>query len=229
MYALSIDLFDTAADPEAAEYRILSGLRTARAAFRGLRVEPHFRDAVALHRALSALLDRASALEGSGPVTGVDWDEGRLLRDRGRAPLALELAGWALPLVGELVAEGRAVYEFAAEHAELSAVGLVPAYRDEGFLLVEDGAGLRALRYRVSPLAGPSGHYRALRTSALEVDLDPRGTPSGWKARLSEAVPELPMPAAFRLAADVDLPVEATLVPLAKRKLLGVVGGWGEA
>ena len=42
------------------------------------------------------------------------------------------------------------------------------------------------------------------------------------------AAPDLPAPAAFRLDAEVDLPVDATLVPVAKRKLLGLIGAWGE-
>ncbi|MGB3544649.1 hypothetical protein [Rubrivirga sp.] len=229
MSALSIALFDVVADLEAAEYRVRSGLRTTRVAFRDLCVEPHFGAAVALHRSLSALVEGADVVDETGPVTGVDWDTGRLTRQRGDAPLALDLARWALPLLSDVLEEGKAVYEFVSDHVELSTVGLVPSYQDEGFLLIEDGDRLRALRYRVSPLTGPSGSYRALRTSALDVALDPRAVASEWKAALAQAVPELPMPATFRLAADVDLPVDETLVPLAKRKLLGLVGGWGEA
>lgn len=229
MASLSIDLFSTARDLEAAEYRIRSGLGGARTAFRDLCVEPHFSDAVALHRTLSALVDGASRIRDSGPVTGIDWDAGRLVRKQGRVPLALDLARWALPLLQAVIEEGRVVYDFVSEHSELWSVGLVPSYRDEGVLLIEDGDAFRVLRYSVSPLSDASGEYRALRTSALEVALDPLGTPSEWKAALAEAVPELPMPAAFRIAADVDLPVDATLVPVAKRKLLGALGGWGQA
>ena len=229
MTPLSIALFDSAADLEAAEYRVRSGLRATQAAFRDLNVEPHFADAVGLHRALSALVEGATAVDEAGPVVGVDWEAGRLLRERGRAPLALELARWALPLLEAVIAEGRAVYEFVSDHTELATVGVVPAYRDEGFLLVGGGPALRALRYHVSPLSGPSGRYRALRTTALEVALDPLAAPAAWKSALADAVPELPMPAAFRLASDVDLPVDGTLVPVAKRKLLGLVGTWGQA
>ncbi|WP_420456604.1 hypothetical protein [Rubrivirga sp.] len=230
MPALSLRLFDAASDPEAARYRILAGLSETRSAFRSNRISPWLGDLVGLHRGLSALVAGADSVEGrAGAVVDVDWEAGRLVRSGPEAPLAVGLARWALPHVEAAIGEGRALYEFAAERAALRAVGLVPAYRDEGFLLVRDADAMRVLRYQVSPLSGPDGRYRALRTSRLDARLDPLASPAAWKAALAEAAPDLAAPAAFRLEAEVDLPVEATLVPVAKRKLLGLVGTWGEA
>lgn len=230
MSALPLSLFEAASDAEAARYRVLAGLAETRTAFRDLCVEPHFTDLVGLHRTLAALVSGASAVEAAGPVVGIDWGAGRLIRSGATgAPLAVDLARWALPLVEAAVAEGRSVYEFASECAELSAVGVVPTYRDEGFLLIRDGEAVRVLRYRVSPLSGPDGQYRALQTSSFDIPLDPLAPPAAWKAALSDAAPDLAAPAAFQIAADLDLPVDATLVPIAKRKLLGLVSEWGEA
>ncbi|PAP78463.1 hypothetical protein [Rubrivirga marina] len=228
MPALSLRLFDAASDAEAARYRILAGLAETHDAFRANEVSPWLDELVELHRALAALVSGAASLDGrAGAVVDVDWEAGRLVRETPEAPLALELARWALPRVEAAIGEGRTLYEFAAERAELRAVGIVPSYRDEGFLLVRDGAAVCVLRYHVSPLSGPDGHYRALRTARLDADLDPLAPPSEWKTAL--ASPELPTPAAFCLDAEVDLPVVPTLVPVAKRKLLGLVGSWGEA
>ncbi|MEM0964406.1 MAG: hypothetical protein AAGK21_17900, partial [Bacteroidota bacterium] len=224
MSTFPLSLFDAASDAESARYRVLAGLAGARTAFQTLQVEPHYGDLVATHRALQALVAGADAVEASQPIVGVDWAEGRVVRRDGGAPLAVGLARWALPLVEGAIAEGRLLYEFASDHAELRAVGLVPAYRDEGVLIVLGDSGLRVLHYRISPLSGPGGRYRALRTMSLDVPLDPLATPQSWKQALAEALPALPTPAAFQLSADVDLPVDPTLVPVAKRKLLGAVG-----
>ena len=229
---LSLRLFDAASDAEAARYRILAGLAETRAAFQSCRVSPWLGALVGLHRQLAALVAGADAVDRvAGPVVDVDWEAGRLVReaaDASGAPLAVGLARWALPHVEAALGEGRALYEFAAEHADLAPLGLVPAYRDEGFLLVAGDRAVRAFRYRVSPLAAPDGPYRALRTVPVDLALDPLA-PGAWKAALAEAAPDLAAPAAFHLRADVDLPVEPTLVPVAKRKLLGLVGTWGEA
>lgn len=230
MPSLTLRLFDAASDPEAACYRIRAGLAETRAAFRSNHVSPWLDDLVSLHRGLASLVAGADSVEGRvGAVVDVDWEAGRLVRSGPDVPLAVGLARWALPQVEAAIEEGRTLYEFAAEQAALRAVGLMPTYRDEGFLLVQDATAVRVLRYHVSPLAGPDGRYRALRTSRLDTQLDPLASPSAWKAVLAEAAPDLAAPATFHLDAEVDLPVEATLVPVAKRKLLGLVGTWGEA
>ncbi len=229
MTPLSLSLFDAASDAEAARYRILAGLADAQQAFTDCRVAPYLADLVALHRGLTALISGAAAVEPPGAVVDVDWAAGRLVRERPPAPLAVDLARWARPRVEAAIVEGRTLYEFAAEHAALEAIGIVPSYRDEGFLLVRDGRAVQVLRYQISPLAGTDGRYRALRTVRLDATLDPSAPPRSWKAELSRAAPELAAPAAFHLQAEVDLPVEETLVPVAKRKLLGLVQAWGEA
>ncbi len=232
MSVLSFDLFAAAVDPEAARYRILSGLQRARRAFRTYRAYPSLGRLVTLHAGLRALLDGAERVERStaGPAIGVDWDAGRVVHAGAPAPLAVGLARWALPQIVETLEEGRALYEFASEHADLAAVGLVPPYRDEGYLVVRDGQeGVRAIRYRVSALTGQDGRYRSLRTADVAVALDPLAPPHSWKAALVAVAPDLPAPATFRLDADLDLPLDETLLPVAKRKLLGLVQAWGEA
>ena len=231
MTDLSLSLFAAAADAEAARYRVLAALQRARQSFARNRVAPELARLLGLHRDLHALLDGAGAVEGSqsGRAVGVDWEAGRVVHARPPAPLALHLARWAQPHVARAVREGQALYEFAAEHAALDAVGVVPAYRDEGYLVVTAGGAVRPFRYHVSSLAGADGRYRALRTSDVPVALDPLAPPHAWKAALAASDPDLPAPALFAVRADLDLPVDETLLPVAKRKLLGLVQSWGEA
>lgn len=236
MPALSLDLFVAACDAEAAEYRIRAGLLEAHRAFVHNHVYPHLGDLIGLRRTLAALVDGADRVhEGlPGRVVGVDWEEGAVVHEKaeldGPPLLALELARWALPLVDAVIEEGRTLYEFVDAHAALEAVGLVPAYQREGFLLVpEPAGGWLALRYAIGALTGAGGPYRALWTSPVDVDLDPLAPPAVWKEALVAACPELPTPAAFRVETDVPFPVEETVLPVAKRKLLRLVAAQGEA
>jgi hypothetical protein len=229
-------LFAAASDPEAARYRILARLQDARGAFTRSCVYPHLAELVRVRRAVAELLDgldRHRSAARPGPAVGVDWEAMRIVHASDEPPLLAEdLARWALPLLDAAIDEGRTLYEFADAHAALAAVGLVPAYKSEGFLIVpsENAAEpLRALRYQISALAGADGEYRSLCTTPVDVQLDPLAPPATWKERLTAASPDLPTPATFRLDADVPFPAEETLVPLAKRKLLAFVRAWGEA
>lgn len=231
MTDLPLRLF--AADTEATRYRVLAGLQRARRAFAQNRVFPHLAGLTRLHADLRALLDGARRVEASpaAPAVDVDWEAGRLRREAPPPPPAVDLARWALPRLAEAIDEGRTLYAFAAEHASLDAVGLVPRYRDEGFLLLtsDEGGAVRAVRYRLSPLTGADGKTRGVQTVPVPVALDPLAPPPTWKEALSAAAPDLLAPATFRLQADLPLPVEETLLPVAKRKLVGLVEAWGTA
>jgi hypothetical protein len=235
MTALTLDLFAAATDPEAARYRILAGLQEARRSFARSRVYPSLAELIRLRRGLTAFLDGVEDFRDARPgrVSGVDWETGELRyeRDADEPPLLAEdLAHWALPLVTELAEEGRALFEFVDEHAALEAVGLVPSYQAEGYLLVPDPeSGLVALRYTVSALAGEDGRYRSLRTAPVPIRLAPMAPPHTWKSALISAFPDLPTPATFRLDSALAFPVEATMLPIAKRKLLRLVTDHGVA
>jgi hypothetical protein len=234
---LTLHHFAAASDEEAARYRILAGLQEARRAFGRSRVYPHLADLIRLRRALNAFLDGVDQLREARPgrVTGVDWESGTLLHDPEDEdpPLLAEgLARWALPHLADVLDEGRTLFEFVDEHAALAAVGLLPAYQQEGYLLVpdeEDGAHFLALRYAVSILTDESGRYRSLRTTPVAVTLPALSPPGAWKEAFAATYPELPAPAIFRLDTDVPFPVEATVLPVAKRKLLRLVADRGEA
>lgn len=235
MPALTLDLFAAATDPEAARYRILAGLQDARHAFARSRVYPHLADLIRIRRGLTAFLEGLERFRDARPgrVTGIDWEAGTLIydADENEPPLlAADLALWALPILTEAVEEGKTLFEFVDDHAALEVVGLLPSYQAEGYLLVPDGdGGLVALRYAVSVLADEHSRYRSLRTSAVPVRLSPLAPPRAWKEALIEADPDLPNPATYRLDTDLLFPVEETMLPIAKRKLLRLVTDHGEA
>jgi len=223
---LSLQHYTAASDPEAARYRLLAALAEARREFAANRVYPHLAALIDVRRALSALGDARSRHAPRGTVTGVDWETGRLVRaDDAPALLAEDLAAWSLSMLDAAIEEGRALYDFADEHATLAPVGLVPRYQLEGFLIVSTDDAVAALRYHASVLAGPDGRRLSLRTRALDAPLAPDAPPSDWKAQLAPLADDLPAPAAYHVHADLDLPLGATLVPLAKRRLLATVHG----
>ncbi len=221
MPALGLDLFTAAHDEESTRYRVLHGLQTVRRAFGENEVYPHLADLIHLHEAMQEIGHRADALRGRGTVTGIDLDEGTLRYDESEEPALLfeTLVEWAFPLVKEVIDEGRAIFDFVDEHTAVEAVGIVPSYQDEGYLLVPDGGVLRILRYAVSIFTRHDERFRSLRTAALgEAPAD--ASPHDLKQQLIARHPDLPTPATYRLATDLDFPVEATILPVAKRKLL---------
>ncbi len=230
MPTLDLTLFTTACDEEATRYRVLHGLQEARRAFGENAVYPHLADLVHLHEAMREIAQSSEALRERGTVAGVDLNEGTLRYEPADEPAFLfeTLIAWAVPLVEETIEEGKAIFDFVDEHTEVEAVGIVPSYQDEGYLLVPDGGSLRILRYAVSIFTRHDERFRSLRTAALgKAPAD--APPHDLKQRLVAEHPDLPAPATYRLATDLDFPVEATILPVAKRKLLQYLALGGSA
>ena len=221
MPALDLAFFTDVRDSESSRYRVLAGLQEIRRSFCGNRVYPHLADLIHLRGALRNLADESDALRPRGPISGIDLEEGMLLREEPEnAALPFEaIVHWALPLIEAAIEEGRAIYDFVDERTAVQAVGIVPAYQDEGYLLIPDGEALRVLRYAVSLFVSQDERYRSLRTAS--VDEAPGDVPSDEIKRfLTARHPDLPNPATYRVATDLDFPIDETMVPVAKRKLL---------
>ncbi len=221
MPALDLAFFTGVRDPEWSRYRVLGGLQEISRAFCDNRVYPHLADLIHLRITLRRLAEQSDALRPRGPLTGLDLEEGGLRYDEpADAALPFEhLVAWALPLIETAIEEGRAIYDFVDERTTVEAVGIVPGYQNEGYLLVPDGEALRVLRYAVSLFVRHDERYRSLRTTS--VDEAPGDVPSDELKRfLTARHPDLPNPATYRVATDLDFPVEETMVPVAKRKLL---------
>ena len=227
MPALDLAFFTGARDEEASRYHVLHGLQQVRRAFGSNHVYPHLADLIHLRSALREIGERSEGLRERGPLTAIDLEEGVLRYADGEPPLLFEvLIAWALPLVEAAIEEGRAIYDFVDEHTAVESVGIVPAYQDEGYLLVPDGAVLRVVRYAVSIFTSHNERFRSLRTAA--VDEVPMDAPShALKQLLVAHHPDLPNPATYRVATELQFPVEETVLPVAKRKLLQyfAVGG----
>jgi hypothetical protein len=221
MPALDLAFFTGGRDSEWSRYRILGGFQEIRRAFCDNRVYPYLADLIHLRTALRTLADESDALRSRGPLTGIDLEEGALrYEDSQGAALPFEdLVVWAMPLIEAAIEEGRAIYDFVDERTAVEAVGIVPAYQDEGYLLVPDGEALRVLRYAVSLFTRHDERFRSLRTAS--VDEAPGDTPPHELKRfLTARHPDLPNPATYRVATDLDFPVDETMLPVAKRKLL---------
>jgi hypothetical protein len=229
MTELNLSLFTTARDLELAQYQILSGLQQARQAFSRTEVYPHLAQLIRLHQSLREVRARLDALDSAqrGELKGIDLEAGELVYEPPdhASPLLFDaLSEWALPHLEEVIDEGRAIYEFVDEHTKIGAVGIVPAYQNEGYLLVPDirKGSFCTLRYALSIFTSEDTRYRTLRTSLVEkLPLAVlAATPHELKRALAEAYPELPNPAAYLLQTDIQFPLEETILPVAKRKLI---------
>jgi len=235
MTPLNVDLFTGAVhDVEQTQYKILGGLKRARDAFAENRIYPHLGRLVKLHRSLTTILDTSDQMRTpkNGTVSGVDWDKMTITYEwpeieEDAMTIVARLIQWALPHVEDTLHEGKSVYEFVDDSLELQAVGIVPSYLKEGYLMVPDRtisteAELHVFRYTMSVVHDDGERARMLRTTHCRTvtcgNVEPH--PSSIKLELVDERKDLPNPATYFIDTDIPVPYEETMLPIVKRRLL---------
>ncbi len=220
-----------AADLERAQYEILAALQETHREFSRNVIYPYLSDLIHLFEQLQHILRGLEGIRNAAPgeVRQVDWEACRIIYERpafdaDRIAAVEELIRWALPHIQHAIEEGRTIFEFVEEHLHMEPVGIVPSYQEEGYLIVPDQRGglLHVLQYQLSVVSGGSERYRTLRTVHLK-QIPIRGVypaPQRIKLDLIAERRELPNPATYFFATDLDFPFAQTVLPVAKRKLM---------
>lgn len=241
MPGLTLDTFITAGrDFEAAQYRILAGLREIRQAFSRTEVYPQLGNIIELYETLRKLQNRSKELRDALPkrLTGIDLAERTAtfetaFPDLERTALLDDLIEWAMPHLKEAIEEGRTIYDFVDDRLHIEQVGVVPLYQDEGYLFIPDRRGetFHVLRYDISVITSAEERYRSLRTRYVKSIPLGRVMPSPReiKLRLISEEQGLPNPATFLIDSEIDFPFEPTTYPIARRKMMQYLCAGGTA
>jgi hypothetical protein len=230
--ALNLDLFLAAGtDYEAAQYRIMDGLKQARQAFSRNILYPHLGELVKLHDTLVTITTRSSDLREAlpGQIKRIDLENKTVIYDRPELESAEiraieDLIHWSLPFITEAIEEGRTFFEFVDENLQVEQVGIVPSYVEEGYLLMPDQAEktLHVVRYTMSIFTGQGERFRSLKTTYVESIAHGSVHPSPHSVKLSliDRWKDLPNPATYFVGTDLEFPFESTMLPVAKRKFI---------
>lgn len=232
MMTLRLETFIEAyRDYELGQYRVLAGLQSARTELSHNRLYPTLSELVSLYQSLVEVIRARNDLTQELPrrIIGLDLRDRKVLYEtlsmsREELNVVGELIQWALPKIQDAIEEGKTIYNFVEERITLEEVGLLPSYVDEGYLLVPDpkGSQLHVIRYEVSIFSGADQQYRNLKTQTIKTFPLHGLNVSPWhvKQMLMSELRDLPNPATYTFASEIDLPYAETLLPIAKRKLL---------
>ena len=182
-------------DFERTQYRILAFLQQLRRSFQKSALYPTLAD---LETMRSVLADTIAECERLRDET----DEPHLIED---------LMSWALPKVDDLLEEGRTLREFARECCLIEEIGVVPAYTNEGYLILAADDTTWAYRYRLLTTVRSLEIHQVQQWDTGRLHLSPVFV----KLHLMDLFPDLPQPAVFSAFMNMPLPVEETTLPVA--------------
>lgn len=216
-------------DFEYKKYLLLAYLQYARKHFDMIELYPPLSELIDHYRYLKDYSSKQGELESKfpGELKGIDLKKLKLVYkkvvEKEQSMEAIEeIIQFAIPEFEKAIKEGKDIYDFVEEQMVFEPVGISPLYKDEGFLFIQTPMELiQIFRYQLSRIFRGNDQFQSLQTELIRSE--PTSLMNGLsqiKLKLREQFKELVNPATYIAYSDLDVPVDATLLPLAKRALL---------
>lgn len=219
--------YENLPDFEYKKYLLLAYLQDVHHQFNQTRLYPALSELVQHYRNLKAFKDKKQDLFNAFPsyISGIDIKHFKLKFNKVISNDELmqhleEVIDFSLPAMQKHIEEGKEIYEFIEREIALDPVGILPMYRNEGYLLIR-GDEIRVYEYTVQLFTRYEEHYRAISTTYLtSYRADYVNTFENIKIDMIKQRRKLPNPATFGISLPFEYPVEDTVLPISKRLLM---------
>jgi hypothetical protein len=217
-------------DFELKKYTLLAYLQSIHQQFDAQKLYPQLADLIFHYNNLVAFKENKKYLQEQFPkrLTGLQMEQLQLLYEHmiEDDELMKELESiidYASKKMQKTISNGTEIYEYVEDALSIFPVGLVPLRHTEGYFFLCSGHASQTLvyQYRLSIFEKHDAKYRAIKTDYI----------SSWqrnivnsyqniKTELIKTHLHLPNPAVYVVETELRLPIEETLLPVAKRSLV---------
>jgi hypothetical protein len=217
-------------DFELKKYTLLAYLQEVNTYFNENKLYPQLSDIIFHYRNIIEFRENKKYLQEHFPrkLTGIQMEKLRVLYEQviGDDELMDELEGiihFSADQMKSTIQSGTGIYEFVEENLDITPVGLLPLDAQEGYFFLSNGefGRTRVYQYRLSIFEKHDERFRSIKTSY--VDHWTRSISHTYEHIKSELIrirKELPNPAVYSIETELKFPVDETLLPIAKRRLV---------
>ncbi len=220
-------------DFEYKKYVLLAYLQHVSKNFDESKLYPHLNELIAHYKNVVELRDNKKTLYDSFTerLLGADLKDFKLLYEKilhdDELMQELEtIISFSIPQFEKYMQEGKKIYDFIESQICVQPVGIMPLNAMEGYLFLRNGneREMRVYNYQITIFQSPDEKYRGIYTMYLaSFEKNLSNTYEGIKQELIRYNRALPNPATYVFETDLQLPVEPTYLPIAKRMLVKYV------
>lgn len=217
-------------DFELQKYRLLAYLREVNACFGQSKLYPQLSDLIFHYNNLLSFRDSKRVLQEQFPrrVRKIDLRRVAVIYERMLADDDLmseldDITRYAIESLKDTIDTGARLYELVEQQLEIAPVGILPLYKNEGYVLLRQGhfTETRAYAYRIALYEQARAPYRNLRLTYVQSW--PRNfmhTYQYIKKELLRFGSVLVNPAFYCVETNLQLPLDETILPVARRVLV---------
>lgn len=222
-------LTDGLIDFEYKKYTLLAYFQEVRKSFNKVELYPVLNELIQHYDNLNKLKEGKDSIESRFPkeVNGLDMTKlkifyKQMLHDDEIMKELEDIVEYALPMFKGTLEEGKEIYEFVETQCEVTPIGLLPLYTDEGYFFLGNATGeLTVHRYQMMKFESPAQTYRGINTTLIDrINKGIGETFENLKLNLIRKFADLPNPATYLIQSKMMFPYQPTLVPIAKRLLI---------
>ena len=220
-------------DFEYKKYVLLAFLQQVEKDFELQKLYPSLREIIKHYNQVKAIKERKEELYNSFPAkaTDVDTEKMQLVYEKifhdNRLMQELEsIINFSIPHLENHLAEGKKIYDAIESQLNIFPVGVVPLSSKEGYLFIRDGknADTNVYEYDITLFEQSDAKYRGIHTEYIKTwETDLSITYQYIKLELLKEKQNIPNPATYAIESEWVVPLEETLLPIAKRCLLKFV------
>ena len=217
-------------DFELKKYTLLAYLQEVNKYFNENKLYPQLADVIFHYNNIVAFRENKKFLQEQFPkkFTGVQLQKLQLLYEQmiDDDELMRELEDIIQYAAGEMhttITNGTEIYEFVEEKITINPVGIIPLEQTEGYFFLSEAASrdTRVYYYRLSFFEKRDEKYRSIRTDYVNSWYRSLAyTYENIKTELIRNRNMLPNPAVYAIESGLTYPIEETLLPIAKRRLV---------
>ena len=217
-------------DFELKKYTLLAYLQEINKHFCEKKLYPQLADLIFHYNNLVSFKENKKYLQEQFPkkLTGIQLEKLQLLyqslvEDDVLMQELEDIINYASPTMKKIINKGSELYEFVETKLTIEPIGIIPLDHNEGYFLLCEGKcrNTWVYQYRLSIFEKHDEKYRSIKTEF--VDVWQRNLVNSYhhiKSQLIKNRSAFPNPAVYAVETDLSLPMEETLLPIAKRSLV---------
>ncbi|HWY97606.1 MAG TPA: hypothetical protein VNY36_00855 [Bacteroidia bacterium] len=220
-------------DFEYKKYILLAFLQDVDKDFEVQKLYPSLRELVTHYRQLVTIKEKKDEMYKSFPQSAKDIDAEnmrimyqKMVEDSEIMKELETIVDFSIPRFQQYLTEGRKIYDAIESQLNIFPVGVVPLHAKEGYIFIRAGknADTCVYEYDIALFEEPEAKYRGIHTQFVKSrEMDLGISYQYIKLELIKEKQNLPNPATYAIESEWVVPLEETLLPIAKRCLLKYV------
>jgi len=220
-------------DFEYKKYLLLGYLQRVSENFTESKLYPSLSELMSHYRNVTAIRENKRSLFDSFPerLSGADLNKFNMIYEKmvNDDQIMNEIESiieFSIPQFEKYISEGKSIYDFIESKLNIAPVGIIPLHADEGYMLLKYSPKGDTLvyEYHITIFENPDERFRGISTQYLcSYACSLNNSFENIKQDLIRYHHKLPNPATYVIESELKLPLEETLLPLAKRTLVKFV------